>query len=632
MNLTSFRAIPRGGWSLVIGLALLGAAPALGQVTADEHDLGVATNTALGLTASEVASLDVDATPGIHHQLVVQFRGQVLPLHLWPHSVRAEGYQVLRDLGGGNLVSAPPQPVRTVRGRVVGHDDCIVAGAIDDSGLSATLWFADGTRYWIEPMFGRVDGAAPGDHVIYDNDDVIPTEGTCGNLADVTSEAPAPKKPLESVGDGPADGGAVYCTQIAFDADWEYYLDYGSIISVENRINLITNTMGVQYEDEVNIGYTITNIVVRASSNDPYTSSSSSGLLCQFIQEWTNNQQGLDWDVAKLFTGREISGSTIGQAANIGDICDRFGQCTNDGAFCYSQNDCCGSIACSTDLMAHELGHLWDAFHCSCPGNTMNAGLTCSNSFTAGTQASITNHRNSRSCLQQTPNCTSPGNTGACCLGATCAADTTEADCDAVSGTFLGVDAECAPGVCAPPVGACCLGCECFPLEQTQCVGFGGLYAGDGVLCEAISCPVACEGACCFADGGCTDGSENDCVASGGTYEGNDTTCAAANCPQPPATGACCATDGGCSVQTSDDCGTTGGTYQGDDTDCGGANCPQPCPEDLSDNGAVDFADILAVIAAWGPCPPTCPEDLDGSGDVGFGDILTVIGAWGPCS
>ncbi|MCP3905579.1 MAG: hypothetical protein GY715_18285 [Planctomycetes bacterium] len=53
------------------------------------------------------------------------------------------------------------------------------------------------------------------------------------------------------------------------------------------------------------------------------------------------------------------------------------------------------------------------------------------------------------------------------------------------------------------------------------------------------------------------------------------------------------------------------------------------CPEDLNGNGQVDFADILAVIGAWGPC--CCPEDLDGSGDVGFSDILLIIGAWGPC-
>ncbi|MCP3905831.1 MAG: hypothetical protein GY715_19580 [Planctomycetes bacterium] len=54
------------------------------------------------------------------------------------------------------------------------------------------------------------------------------------------------------------------------------------------------------------------------------------------------------------------------------------------------------------------------------------------------------------------------------------------------------------------------------------------------------------------------------------------------------------------------------------------------CAADLNDNGAVDFADILEIIAAWGPCT-ACAEDLDASGDVGFGDILQVIAAWGPC-
>ncbi len=28
----------------------------------------------------------------------------------------------------------------------------------------------------------------------------------------------------------------------------------------------------------------------------------------------------------------------------------------------------------------------------------------------------------------------------------------------------------------------------------------------------------------------------------------------------------------------------------------------QSCPADLDESGAVDFGDILAVLAAWGPC------------------------------
>jgi spore coat protein A len=55
------------------------------------------------------------------------------------------------------------------------------------------------------------------------------------------------------------------------------------------------------------------------------------------------------------------------------------------------------------------------------------------------------------------------------------------------------------------------------------------------------------------------------------------------------------------------------------------------CPADLNGNGAVDFADILVVIGAWGPCPLYCPTDLNDNGAVDFADILVIIGAWGTC-
>jgi len=56
----------------------------------------------------------------------------------------------------------------------------------------------------------------------------------------------------------------------------------------------------------------------------------------------------------------------------------------------------------------------------------------------------------------------------------------------------------------------------------------------------------------------------------------------------------------------------------------------QLCPADLDGNGAVDFLDALAVLAAWGPCG-ICEADIDQSGDVGFGDLLALLAAWGEC-
>jgi hypothetical protein len=55
-----------------------------------------------------------------------------------------------------------------------------------------------------------------------------------------------------------------------------------------------------------------------------------------------------------------------------------------------------------------------------------------------------------------------------------------------------------------------------------------------------------------------------------------------------------------------------------------------PCPGDFDGSGDVGFADLLGVLAVWGPCP-ACPQDVDEDGTVGFNDLLVVLAAWGPC-
>jgi len=54
------------------------------------------------------------------------------------------------------------------------------------------------------------------------------------------------------------------------------------------------------------------------------------------------------------------------------------------------------------------------------------------------------------------------------------------------------------------------------------------------------------------------------------------------------------------------------------------------CPADLNGTGDVGFADLVLLLATWGPCSG-CPADLDASGAVGFDDLLEVLAAWGPC-
>ena len=71
------------------------------------------------------------------------------------------------------------------------------------------------------------------------------------------------------------------------------------------------------------------------------------------------------------------------------------------------------------------------------------------------------------------------------------------------------------------------------------------------------------------------------------------------------------------------------------DTDGDGIPNKCECPGDVNGSGAVNTADLLIVIAAWGACGGACPADITpapcGNGVVNTADLLTIIGTWGPC-
>jgi len=54
------------------------------------------------------------------------------------------------------------------------------------------------------------------------------------------------------------------------------------------------------------------------------------------------------------------------------------------------------------------------------------------------------------------------------------------------------------------------------------------------------------------------------------------------------------------------------------------------CPQDINESGAIDTADLLALLAAWGESGDI-PEDVNGDGVVNTADLLDLLAAWGAC-
>jgi hypothetical protein len=427
-------------------------------VRAPDDAIVQSANLALGLQECEVFSLPLQAAaaPGAM-AAVVPVDGFPVVLDLEPYSVRGAAYRVLVQQPDGSLLEAPPSAVHTMRGEVLGMPGSMVAASVDSAGLHARVLFADGAEYWIEPLGANVPEAGAGDHVGYYSSAVAGEPGVCGtDEATMTIDAAAvgPVVMYAST----AEGFGACVAEVACDADFEFYQHWGSVAAVENRINEVMNAINIQYQRDVGIAHLVTTIVVRTSSNDPYTTSDPSTLLSQFRSHWSENHSGIQRDVAHLFTGRDLTGSTIG-IAWVGAICSSYG-------YGLSQSSFSSNFASVTDLTAHEMGHNWGAGHCSCVNYTMNAWLTSTNQFDPATSIpQITQFRDGLTCLGNCDGgpaleCGDQG-TGSCLV-----AHTTPF-CD---------DADCCTVVCAADPSCCDSAWDesCVSLAAALCDGGGG--------------------------------------------------------------------------------------------------------------------------------------------------------------
>jgi len=348
----------------------------------------------LGLSRASIQTLRVDLST---LRIPVDLEGRRVTLSLAPSTLRAPGFR-LRVAENGTLHDVPTPAAASYRGTVDQIPGSVVGGTIRDGQLRAAIALADGRVYHVQPLSEVESGADPTRHVVYAAEDAIGSEGTCATTG--SSEFVAPG--LEQERD--ASVAAIRTAEIAFDADYEFYaLNGSSVNATAADIEDVLAQVNAIYERDVALTHVITTIIVRSNPNDPYTATDATALIDQFINQWVSAQSAVVRDVAHLVTGKNLDGSTIG-ISSIGGVCSKsrgYGLCQSR----FSSN-----MSRRSALMAHELGHNWNAEHCDgvTPCNIMCSSINgCDGiglpNFEPLAINAIRSYAASRTCLQTQP-------------------------------------------------------------------------------------------------------------------------------------------------------------------------------------------------------------------------------------
>jgi hypothetical protein len=593
------------------------------------HDLAV--GVLAGSVGAGALAADRFALGLPHHapdaiELSVVLDGAPATLALTRRSMRSPDARLFVDRGTGRLDEVPFPRARTYRGGIVGEPGAMVVASILHDGLVAIVERGNGERVFIEPASRTDSNAKPGEHRAYRAADAGPVPGTCGSD---DLEQPSLRTRARPA-DGGIAGATTYLTDIAFDADYEYFQKNASSLdfTVADIESIMTQVEFV-YTRDTDIAYEISAIVVRTSASDPYTATAASDLLCEFRTYWNANAESdIKRDVAHLFTGKNLDGTTVGLAwieAVCQDIASVCSGSVGDTGYSLVESKFGGAtVSQRVALSCHELGHNWGATHCdglgdchimcaSIGGCDGISGLNLK--FGATEVGQIVTYRNSVTCdlALAAPLAMPFADPFAASLASSSwvfndGASTTQAALNEPSASYsLNLDS-----------------------------GGSGLYADDDIRSNAILGANAPSITLSFAtqhkgvEAGETlvaeywSSAEEWAVAATVTSSGIDQTTFATHAVVLPAN----ASHDGLRVRFRVDGNETNDDWYVDDVTVGPT---ETCTGDLDLDGDVDADDLAVLLGGWGTCPG-CPGDLNASGAVNGQDITLLLAVWGPCS
>jgi hypothetical protein len=136
-----------------------------------------------------------------------------------------------------------------------------------------------------------------------------------------------------------------------------------------------------------------------ATSSDPYSSTAPSTMLTEFKNYWESNYGSMTYDLAHMWTGRDMDGSVVG-IAYLDVVC-------RAPSYGYGISQILSAAPGKYILTAHEIGHNFGATHTdqaspvpeNCSNTIMNSGVGTGTTFCSFSEDEIATH------LAQYPSC-----------------------------------------------------------------------------------------------------------------------------------------------------------------------------------------------------------------------------------
>jgi len=332
-------------------------------------------------------------------EFLVATRQEVFDVVLEPYDLRSADYRAEETGAGGVVRRVVPHPTRTYRGHSPGFPQSEARFSITEDLLEGLILTPD-EWYFIEPRRNFARDADPSEFLVYRRSDILAEAfGTCGTtMAERIGDAHEFLEPIALALDG-----TTYVAEVATEADYEYVTAMGGSASANSTILDIMNQVDGIYSTQLSVALQVVYQHTWTASDDPYSSTSPSAMLSEFRNHWNANFYSVPFDLAHMWTGKDMDGSTIG-IAYLSVAC-------SVRSYSYGVSQRFSSSPGKYILTAHEIGHNFGATHTEsanppqpdCSNTIMNSSIGTSTNFCPYSRNEIATH------VAPTSSCASTG-------------------------------------------------------------------------------------------------------------------------------------------------------------------------------------------------------------------------------